>query len=159
MLEEASNKGVYSELHEQTLGNPAEFPNQFKNKYDFVTCAGLVNNNHMDHLLFEEMLLSVKKGGYMIFAARFSYMGHYWYDPIIKELHEAGRWNLVATDTFFKYDKLDEVSIGRFSKTPCKVFVFQKTQEELTTFVNKNDVKMRNFFRSSTADIDEEDEE
>jgi len=106
MLEEASNKGIYSELHEHTLGNPADFPNQFKNKFDFVTCAGLVNNNHMDYLLFEEMLLSVKKGGYMIFAARFSYMGHYWYDPIIKELHEDGRWNLIATDTFFKYDKL-----------------------------------------------------
>lgn len=113
----------------------------------------------MDYLLFEEMLLSVKKGGYMIFAARFSYMGHYWYDPIIKELHESGRWNLVATDTFFKYDKLAEVSIGRFSKTPAKVFVFQKTQEELTTFVDKKDGKMRNFFRSNTADLDEDDEE
>ena len=55
MLEEASNKGVYSELHEQTLGNPKEFPAGFKNKFDFVTCAGLVNNNHMDYLLFEEI--------------------------------------------------------------------------------------------------------
>jgi hypothetical protein len=67
MLEEASNKGVYSELHEHTLGNPAEFPNQWKNKFDFATCAGLVNNNHMDYQIFEEMLLSVKKGGYLIF--------------------------------------------------------------------------------------------
>ena len=158
MLEEASNKGVYSELHEHTLGNPAEFPNQFKNNFDFATCCGLVNNNHMDYLLFEEMLLSVKKGGYIIFAARFSYMGHYWYDPVVKEMHESGRWNLVATDTFFKYDKLDEVSIGRFSKTPCKVFVFQKTQDELTTFADKKDGKARNFFRAATADIEEEEE-
>ena len=59
-----------------------------------------------------------------VFAARFSYMGLYWYDQIIKEMQESGRWKLIATETFFKYDKLEEVSIGRFSKTPSKVFVF-----------------------------------
>lgn len=86
MLEVASNKCAYSELHEHELGEPEEFPIQFKNKFDFVTCAGLINNNHMDYLLFEEMLLSIKKGGYAVFAARFSYMGLYWYDQIIKEM-------------------------------------------------------------------------
>merc|ERR1719240_2024859 len=133
MLKEASNKGIYAELHEQPLGCAAEFPSEFKNKFDFVTCSGLVNNNHMDYLLFEEMLLALKKGGHAVFSARFSYMGHYWYDSVIKEMHESGRWNLLATETFFKYDKLDEVSIGRFSKTPCKVFVFEKLQDELNT--------------------------
>lgn len=137
MLEEASNKGVYSELHEHTLGNAADFPAQFKNKFDVVTATGLINNNHMDYQIFEEMILSLKKGGYAVFAARFSYMGHYWYDEIIKELQKEGRWNLVASETFFKYDQLDEVSIGRFSKTPCKVFVFQKTQDELPTHIDK----------------------
>merc|ERR1712066_697262 len=106
MLEEAANKGVYKELDEHTLGNPEEFPEKFKNKFDFVTCAGLINNNHMDYLLFEEMLLSVKKGGFVVFAARFSYMGKYWYDSVIKEMHDSGRWTLLATETFFKYDKL-----------------------------------------------------
>jgi hypothetical protein len=70
------------------------------------------------------MLLSCKKGGYVIFAARYSFMGNYWYDKIIKEMQEQGRWTLVATEAFFKYDKLEEISIGRYSKTPCKVFVF-----------------------------------
>lgn len=147
MLEEASNKGVYSELHEHTLGEPASFPDKFKNKFDFVTCAGIVNNNHMDYLLFEEMLLACKKGGYVVFAARFSYMGHYWYDQVIKEMHESGRWNLITTDTFFKYDQLDEVSIGRFSKTPCKVFVFQKTQSELNTHLTLEDQQKMKFKR------------
>merc|ERR1719240_1091603 len=156
MLKEASNKGIYAELHEQPLGCAADFPSDFKNKFDFVTCAGLVNNNHMDYLLFEEMLLSLKKGGYAVFAARFSYMGHYWYDQVIKDMAESGRWTLVATDTFFKYDQLDEVSIGRFSKTPCKVFVFQKTQEELTTHLDHQDDKMRNFLRQQTQ-LEEDD--
>merc|ERR1711981_528296 len=124
MLDEASKKGVYKQLDEHTLGNPEEFPEKFKNQFDFVTCSGMINNNHMDYLLFEEMLLSVKTGGYIVFAARYSMMGKYWYDNILKEIHENGRWKLVETDTFFKYDQLECVSIGRFSKTPSKVFVF-----------------------------------
>ena len=84
MLEEAAEKGVYSELHEYTLGAPEDMPQHFKNRFDFVTCAGFVNNNHMDYLLFEEMLLAAKKGGYVVFAARFSYMGLYWYDHVIR---------------------------------------------------------------------------
>lgn len=60
MLEEAANKGVYKELDEYTLGNPEEYPEKYKNQFDLVTCAGLINNNHMDYLLFEEMLLSCK---------------------------------------------------------------------------------------------------
>jgi len=127
---------VYSDLIEHTLGNPENFPAEYKNNFDFVTCAGLINNNHMDYLLFEEMLLSVKKGGFVVFATRFSYMGKYWYDEIIKEMHDSGRWTLLATETFFKYDQLDQVSVGRFSRTPCKVFVFQKMQEEIKQHVD-----------------------
>jgi hypothetical protein len=37
----------------------------------------------MDYKLFEEMLLSAKKGGIIVFAARYSYVGEYWYDEII----------------------------------------------------------------------------
>lgn len=103
------------------------------------------------------MLLSLKKGGYAVFAARFSYMGRYWYDQVIKDMHDSGRWNLLASETFFKYDQLDEVSIGRFSKTPCKVFVFQKTQEQMNTHVTQKDEKMMNFFRQPSR-LDEEEE-
>lgn len=152
MLEECSNKGVYKELFEQTLGNPEDFPDKFKNKFDFVTCAGLVNNNHMDYLLFEEMLLSVKKGGYIIFAARYSEMGNYWYDEVIQEMVESYRWTLKDSETFFKYDKLDEVSIGRFSRTPCKVFVFQKTQEEIRQHVSIINNKLKNFLKTKLAE-------
>lgn len=78
----------------------------------------------MDYLLFEEMLLSVKQGGLIVFTARFSYMGKYWYDDVIRQLQSDGRWKLLASEAFFKYDQLEEVSIGRFSRTPVKVFVF-----------------------------------
>ena len=150
MLEEASNKGVYSELHEHTLGeDPNSLSDQFKNKFDYVVASGLINNNHMNYLLFEEMLLSVKQGGFIVFAARFSYMGKYWYDDVIQDMHSDMRWKLLATETFFKYDKLEEVSIGRFSKTPCKVFVFQKLQEDIRIHVDKINDKLKKFLFSN----------
>jgi ubiquinone/menaquinone biosynthesis C-methylase UbiE len=158
MLEEASKKGVYSELHEHTLNNPEDFPNTLRAKFDYVACSGLINNNYMDYLLFEEMLLAVKKGGSVVFAARYSFMGHYWYDKIIKELADNGRWKLIATDTFFKYDQLACVSIGRFSKTPSKVFVFEKIQDDLSTHVRPDDQQMMNFLRSKTSVKDSDDE-
>lgn len=151
MLEECSSKGVYKELDEHTLGNPEDFPEKHKNQYDFVTCAGLVNNNHMDYLLFEEMLLSCKQGGYIVIACRFSYMGKYWYDDVIQEMHNSMRWKLLATETFFKYDKLEEISIGRFSRTPCKVFVFQKLQEDIRIHVDKINNKLKNFLANKSA--------
>jgi hypothetical protein len=151
MLEQASLKGVYRELDEHTLGKPEDFPEKFKNKHDFVTCAGLINNNYMSYLLFEEMLLSCKQGGYIVFAARFSYMGKYWYDDVIQEMQNSMRWKLMATESFFKYDKLDEVSIGRFSRTPCKVFVFQKLQENIRIHVDKINEKLKNFLMTKQA--------
>lgn len=57
-------------------------------------------------------------------------MGKYWYDDVIQELLESCRWTLKDSESFYKYDQLEEVSIGRFSRTPAKVFVFQKTQDD-----------------------------
>jgi len=74
-------------------------------------------------------------------------MGKYWYDDIIQDLHNNMRWKLIGTETFFKYDQLEEISIGRFSKTPCKVFIFQKLQEDIKLHVDKINDKLRNFLK------------
>jgi len=83
MLEVASDKGIYAALEEYELGDPDQFPDQYKNKFDCVVCAGLINNNHLDYRVFEEMTYALKKGGYAIFAARFSYMGSFWYNEVL----------------------------------------------------------------------------
>ena len=80
----------------------------------------------MDYKLYEEMLLATKKGGIIVFAARYSYVGEYWYDEITNLMEKEGRWEFLKSEAFFKYDKIEQ-SIGRFSKTPCKVFAFRKT--------------------------------
>lgn len=75
-------------------------------------------------------------------------MGKYWYDEVIQEMVKSMRWKLLATETFFKYDKLKEVSIGRFSRTPCKVFVFQKLQEDIKIHVDAINENLKNFLMS-----------
>lgn len=78
-------------------------------------------------------------------------MGKYWYDDVIQELHKSMRWKLIGTETFFKYDQLDEISVGRFSKTPCKVFIFQKLQEDIRIHVDKINDKLINFLKNKSA--------
>jgi len=75
------------------------------------------------------MLLALKNGGMMIFAARYSYIGDYWYTDKLAELEKLGRLKAVKSDSFFKYDQLPEC-YGKFTKTPVKVFAYQKTEED-----------------------------
>lgn len=82
MLEIAEDKNIYKSLDQVELGQEdfiETFPIPYKNKFDFVTCAGFINNNQIDEKIFEQMLLTLKNGGKMIFAARYSYIGEYWY--------------------------------------------------------------------------------
>jgi predicted TPR repeat methyltransferase len=123
MLEIASNKGCYETLEEYTIGDPDQFPAQFKNKFDFVVCAGLINNNYLDYKLFEEMTIAMKKGAKAVFAARFSYMGNFWYNETLSEMEGENRWKLLKTKDFFKYNNLVE-SVGRFAKTPCRAYAY-----------------------------------
>ena len=61
----------------------------------------------------------------MVFAARFSYLGEYWYNSILEEMEKEGRIKFVMSEDFFKYDQLVE-SVGKFSRTPVKVLVYKK---------------------------------
>jgi hypothetical protein len=83
--------------------------------------------------VFEEMTFAMKKGGLAIFAARFSYMGNFWYNDILNDMVAQNRWQLVKEEEFFKYDKLLE-SVGRFAKTPCKVFAYRNLCEEINSW-------------------------
>ena len=102
-----------------------------------VVCTGMVNNNHMDWRLFEEMVLSCKQRGLIIFASRFSYIGEYWYDEVLRLMEGERRINQLEVEDFFKYDKI-LASIGRFSKTPSRVFVYEKMQENLMSYYRRD---------------------
>ena len=70
------------------------------------------------------MTFALKKGGIAVFAARFSYMGNFWYNETLAEMEFENRWKLLKQEEFFKYDKLME-SVGRFAKTPCRVYAYR----------------------------------
>jgi len=76
------------------------------------------------------MLLGLKNGGIMVFAARYSYIGEYWYTAKLQKLEKLGRLKAIKpAEAFFKYDQLPEC-YGKFTKTPVKVFAYQKTEED-----------------------------
>lgn len=125
MLEVAKQKGSYEELHELFLGKPETFPEQFRNRFDAITAAGILAEGHLDNNVFEEMLLALKDNGYAVFATRTMYLEQYSYGQKIKELEEQNRWKLVKEITFDRYDQMEEV-VGRFSKVEIKGFIYQK---------------------------------
>ena len=75
------------------------------------------------------MLLSLKNHGIMIFAARYSYIGDYWYTTKLEALEKLGRIKFIKCDSFFKYYNLPQ-AIGKFAKTPVKVYAYEKTEED-----------------------------
>jgi len=74
------------------------------------------------------MIEALKETGYIIFASRFSYLGEYWYDEALRELEKQNRIKFIMSEDFFKYDQLPE-AVGKFSRTPCRVFVYKKLGE------------------------------
>lgn len=130
MLDLASEKNCYTNLVKHELGRGDyldTFPKELRNRFHFVTAAGLVNSNHLDKSIFEQMLIALKKDGYLIFSARFSYLGDFWYADQLAELEKQGRIKAVKSEEFFKYDKLN-LGVGKFSKTPVKIQVYKKTE-------------------------------
>ena len=60
----------------------------------------------MDEKIFEQILLSLKPGGLIVFAARYSYLGKYFYETKLEELEKFERLKFIKSDSFFKYDQL-----------------------------------------------------
>ena len=125
MLKKATEKQVYSELQELFLGQPDTFPEAFHNRFDVVTASGILAEGHCDNRVFDEMLMSLKQGGYAVFATRTMYLDKYSYNVKMAELEDQKKWRKVQEVTFDRYDKL-ESGIGRFSKVEAKCFAFQK---------------------------------
>jgi len=95
-----------------------------------VTCTGLIKGNDMDEKIFEQMLLSLKPGGIIVFAARYSYLGKFLYETKLEEFeHQFERLKFLQSDSFFKYDQLGQ-AVGKFQKTPVKVYAYQKTERD-----------------------------
>ena len=103
------------------------FPQHLKNQFDFVTAGDLISTQIFDENIFEQMLFSLKNMGHLLFSAQFSYLGNFKYHEKLEELEKAGRIKFVEAIQFYRYDALNEV-IGKYTKTPAKVYIYQKTE-------------------------------
>jgi predicted TPR repeat methyltransferase len=91
MLGQAKQKECYKRLEQLKLGQQDfvnTFPSEHRNKYDFVVAAGLINNNYLDEKIFNQMLIACKNHGFIVFAARYSYLGDYWYSTVLMNLEK-----------------------------------------------------------------------
>ncbi|TNV75804.1 hypothetical protein FGO68_gene1476 [Halteria grandinella] len=125
MLDVASLKGAYYELKELFLGKPDTYPQEFHGRFDAITAAGILAQGHLGVEVFEEFLLSVKKGGYIVFTTRTMYLEEFGYGKRIAEIEAEGRWKQVKEITFTRYDKLEE-EVGRYRPVEVKAYAYQK---------------------------------
>ena len=132
-MELATAKGCYKSIEKHPLGDANNFPVQWKNKFDVCIVAGLINSNHLDYQIIEEMIMTTKQNGLIVFSSRFSYMGNYWYNFYLKEQEAEGRIKLIKSKDYFKYDTLGEC-VGRFSKTPCRTYAFKNLCPEINGY-------------------------
>jgi len=146
----ASTKNCYKSLEKHILGDADNFPVQWKNKFDVVILAGLLNNNHLEYQLIEEMIMTTKQNGLIVFSARYSMMGNYWYTFYLKELEAEGRIKLIKSKEYFKYTTLG-TCVGRFSKTPCKTYAYKNLCPEINGYKTK--VVLDNTFTAFPKDV------
>jgi len=73
------------------------------------------------------MLFALKNMGHMVFTSQFSFLGNFKYHDKLEELEKAGRIRFVEDTVFYRFEGLNE-PIGKYSKTPTKVYVYQKTE-------------------------------
>ena len=60
--------------------------------------------------------MSLRPGGIIVFAARFSFLGKFWYETKLEEMQSFERLKrieILKPEHFFKYDKLG-TAIGKF---------------------------------------------
>ena len=125
MLDVAAQKQAYHELKELFLGQPETFPQDYRNRFEAITAAGILAEGHLGVEVFEEMLLALKKGGIAAFTTRTMYLEKYGYGKRIEELESEGRWKKVKEITFTRYDNLKE-AVGRYQQVEVRAFAFQK---------------------------------
>jgi predicted TPR repeat methyltransferase len=107
MLDEAESKNVYTDLDQVVLGSEecvSTFPTALRSKFDFATCAGVIENSMQLETIFEQLLFSLKRDGCFIFTAQFSFLGDFWWTVLLRRMELEGRIKLVHSENFFKYD-------------------------------------------------------
>jgi predicted TPR repeat methyltransferase len=129
MIEKCLSKGIYTEVRNFMLCSPDNFTaNQadLVERFDFVTASGLLAEGHATPAVFDEMILSLKKGGYAIFTSRTEYMEPLKYQEGIDQRVAEGKWEFVDSVTYEKYSNAKDCPLGRFKPVPTICLIYRK---------------------------------
>jgi len=98
MLDEASRKHVYGDLHEGRLGDVLAYET---GSYDGVVSAGVLTVGHAPAASLDELVRITRRGGHVIFTLRSDRVPPGFEDKIA-ELETARRWELVERGDEFQ---------------------------------------------------------
>jgi len=100
MIEVAKKKNCYDQIIHMYLGKPAVYPAKLRNRFDLITAAAILAEGHLGVEVFDEMIHSLKRGGFAIFTTREMYLDKYNYRHAIEELERRGFWKKVKEAKF-----------------------------------------------------------
>ena len=129
MLDKAAGRQIYKNLYKTMLCNLASFKQNFpslEGQYDFVTASGLLAEGHATSEVFDEMIFSLKTGGYAIFTSWVEYLEQLGYKEGMEKHVCSGAWKLVKFVDYEKYSNSKENPVGRFKPVISRVYVYQK---------------------------------
>ena len=98
MLEEAGSKGVYSELHQMTLGEPLEFASR---RFDAVISIGVLTSGHAPPSSLDEIIRVTSAGGVVLFSMRRDTYEDWGFTEKQESLVADGKWRLLDVTTSF----------------------------------------------------------
>lgn len=103
MLQVARNKGIYQQLHQATLGEPLDFPDDH---FAAILSTGAITPGHATAHCFEELLRIAQPGACILFSLRedaeMHNKYHADYHGFISQLEDAGRWQHVFQSKQFQ---------------------------------------------------------
>ena len=98
MLDIARQKGLYEELHQMTLGEHLDFPD---NTFSAVISAGTITPGHAPPETFDELIRVAKKDALIVFSLRVDDEQDPSYPAYINKLETSGKWSKVFTTPGF----------------------------------------------------------
>ena len=89
MLDIARSKGIYSELHRMTMGEPLGFPDNY---FGAVLCCGVLTPGHAPARSLHELIRVAKPGAAIVFSMRDDAKQEEQYPQTVAELDQSGIW-------------------------------------------------------------------
>jgi predicted TPR repeat methyltransferase len=129
MINQANERGIYGEFKCLFLGNPTGFEDKHTDihgKFDFVTASGVLAEGHASALVFDEMLMTLKRGGYAVFTSRLEYLNKLNYQQNMDDRVLEEKWDFVKKVPFEKYSNTRDTEVGCFKPIDSMLFVYRK---------------------------------